>query len=63
MRVIDVYIDFLGVAWNARWSVIVANVWRHQPGRGLLPWLPPAGASDLVIALGALLRFGGGVLR
>jgi multiple sugar transport system permease protein len=26
-----VYIDFLGVPWNARWSVIAANVWRGIP--------------------------------
>ncbi|HUL08228.1 MAG TPA: sugar ABC transporter permease [Candidatus Acidoferrum sp.] len=25
------YIDFLGVPWNARWSLIVANVWRGIP--------------------------------
>jgi multiple sugar transport system permease protein len=25
------YIDFLGQPWNARWSVIVANVWRGIP--------------------------------
>ncbi len=25
------YIDFLGAAWPARWSVIVANVWRGIP--------------------------------
>jgi multiple sugar transport system permease protein len=28
---IDHYIDFLGDPWNARWSVIVANVWRGIP--------------------------------
>ncbi|MBM3568224.1 MAG: sugar ABC transporter permease [Alphaproteobacteria bacterium] len=28
---IDRYIDFLGEPWNARWSVIVANVWRGIP--------------------------------
>ncbi len=27
----DHYIDFLGDPWNARWSVIVANVWRGIP--------------------------------
>lgn len=28
---IDRYIDFLGEPWNARWSVIAANVWRGIP--------------------------------
>jgi multiple sugar transport system permease protein len=28
---IDHYIDFLGDPWNARWSVIAANVWRGVP--------------------------------
>jgi multiple sugar transport system permease protein len=28
---IDRFIDFLGVPWNARWSVIAANVWRGIP--------------------------------
>ncbi len=28
---IDKYIDFLGDPWNARWSVIAANVWRGIP--------------------------------
>jgi multiple sugar transport system permease protein len=28
---IDHYIDFLGEPWNARWSVIAANVWRGVP--------------------------------
>ena len=28
---IDRYIDFLGDPWNARWSVIVANIWRGIP--------------------------------
>ena len=28
---IDSYIDFLGEPWNARWSVIAANVWRGIP--------------------------------
>ena len=28
---IDTYIDFLGDPWNARWSVIAANVWRGVP--------------------------------
>ena len=31
MGLIDRFIDFLGVPWNARWSVIVANVWRGIP--------------------------------
>jgi multiple sugar transport system permease protein len=28
---IDRYIDFLGDPWNARWSLIAANVWRGIP--------------------------------
>jgi multiple sugar transport system permease protein len=28
---IDTYIDFLGDPWNARWSLIAANVWRGIP--------------------------------
>jgi multiple sugar transport system permease protein len=28
---LDHYIDFLGDPWNARWSVIVANIWRGVP--------------------------------
>jgi multiple sugar transport system permease protein len=28
---IDHYINFLGDPWNARWSVIVANIWRGIP--------------------------------
>jgi multiple sugar transport system permease protein len=28
---IDRYIDFLGDPWNARWSVIFANIWRGIP--------------------------------
>ena len=31
MGLIDVYINFLGDPWNARWSVIVANIWRGIP--------------------------------
>ncbi len=31
MGLIDRYIDFLGNPWNARWSVIAANVWRGVP--------------------------------
>jgi len=31
MGLIDKYIDFLGDGWNARWSVIAANVWRGIP--------------------------------
>jgi multiple sugar transport system permease protein len=31
MGLIDAFIDFLGVPWNARWSVIAANVWRGIP--------------------------------
>jgi multiple sugar transport system permease protein len=31
LGLIDHFIDFLGVPWNARWSVIAANVWRGIP--------------------------------
>ena len=31
LGVIDRYIDFLGQPWNARWSLIAANVWRGIP--------------------------------
>ena len=31
LGVIDVYIDFLGNPWNARFSTIAANVWRGVP--------------------------------
>ncbi|MFO1217914.1 MAG: sugar ABC transporter permease [Burkholderiaceae bacterium] len=31
LGLIDTYIDFLGVPWNARASVIAANVWRGVP--------------------------------
>jgi multiple sugar transport system permease protein len=31
LGVMDRYIDFLGDPWNARWSLIVANVWRGIP--------------------------------
>jgi multiple sugar transport system permease protein len=31
MGLIDRYIDFLGDPWNARWSVVAANVWRGIP--------------------------------
>jgi len=31
MGVINQFIDFLGVPWHARWSLIVANVWRGIP--------------------------------
>src|SRR5258706_1443545 len=31
MGIIDKYIDFLGVPWNARFSVIAANIWRGVP--------------------------------
>ena len=31
MGLIDHYIDFLGDPWNARFSVIAANVWRGVP--------------------------------
>jgi len=31
LGLIDHYINFLGDAWNARWSVIFANIWRGVP--------------------------------
>ena len=31
LGLIDQYIDFLGDPWNARWSLIAANVWRGIP--------------------------------
>jgi multiple sugar transport system permease protein len=31
LGIIHEYIDFLGLPWNARWSVIAANVWRGVP--------------------------------
>lgn len=31
LGLIDQYINFLGDPWNARWSVIAANVWRGIP--------------------------------
>jgi multiple sugar transport system permease protein len=31
LGLIDQYIDFLGKPWNARWSLIAANVWRGIP--------------------------------
>ena len=31
MGIIDQYIDFLGQPWHARFSVIVANIWRGVP--------------------------------
>ena len=31
LGLISHYIDFLGSPWNARWSVILANVWRGIP--------------------------------
>ena len=31
MGLIEQFIDFLGVPWHARWSLIVANVWRGIP--------------------------------
>jgi multiple sugar transport system permease protein len=31
LGLIDTNIDFLGDVWNARWSVIFANVWRGVP--------------------------------
>jgi multiple sugar transport system permease protein len=31
LGLIDRHIDFLGDPWNARWSVIAANIWRGIP--------------------------------
>ena len=31
LGLIDKFVDFLGDPWNARWSVIAANVWRGIP--------------------------------
>ena len=31
LGLIDKYINFLGDGWNARWSVVAANVWRGIP--------------------------------
>jgi multiple sugar transport system permease protein len=31
LGIIDRYINFLGDGWNARWSVVAANVWRGIP--------------------------------
>ncbi|MDI3306299.1 MAG: sugar ABC transporter permease [Acetobacteraceae bacterium] len=31
LGLLDHYIDFLGSAWPARWSLIVANIWRGIP--------------------------------
>ena len=31
LGLIDKYINFLGDSWNARWSVIAANIWRGIP--------------------------------
>jgi multiple sugar transport system permease protein len=31
MGLIHTYIDFLGDPWNARWSVVLANIWRGVP--------------------------------
>ena len=31
LHIIDANIDFLGTPWHARWSLIVANVWRGIP--------------------------------
>jgi multiple sugar transport system permease protein len=31
MGLIHSYIDFLGDPWNARWSVVLANIWRGVP--------------------------------
>ncbi len=31
LGLIDRYVDFLGDPWNARWSVIAANIWRGVP--------------------------------
>jgi multiple sugar transport system permease protein len=47
LGLIDQYIDFLGRPWNARWSVIAANVWRGVPFVGItllagLQTIPPS---------------------
>ncbi len=31
LHILSSYIDFLGTPWHARWSLIVANVWRGIP--------------------------------
>jgi multiple sugar transport system permease protein len=31
LGIIDHFIDFLGTPWNARWSLVAANVWRGIP--------------------------------
>lgn len=31
LGLIKIYIDFLGDPWNARWSTVIANVWRGVP--------------------------------
>ena len=31
LGLIDEYVDFLGDPWNARWSLIFANIWRGVP--------------------------------
>jgi multiple sugar transport system permease protein len=31
LGLLDQYIDFLGDTWNARWSLIAANIWRGIP--------------------------------
>ena len=31
LHILDQYIDFLGTPWAARWSLIVANIWRGIP--------------------------------
>ena len=46
---IDHFIDFLGTPWNARWSVIVANVWRGIPFVAIC--LLGGLADDLAVAL------------
>ena len=49
MGLIDTYIDFLGQPWNARCSVIAANVWRGIPFVAIC--LLAGSADDLALAL------------
>ena len=49
MGLIDQYIDFLGDPWNARLSVIAANIWRGVPFVAITPAGRPA--DDLAVVL------------
>ena len=49
LGLIHQYIDFLGQPWNARWSVIAANVWRGIPFVAIT--LLAGLADDLAVAL------------